>query len=155
MALFKQHKFHQACQTMVDVIRKAAPERILLPFLERGPDLTTLLALVLATENLSREGKAFIRELIGLLPHGNGTTEMDEFRQVALSTAASISPRQQEILRLTSDGLSVREMAQRLCIAESTVKTHLSNIYQKLGAQSRTQAINRARELELIKAVPG
>jgi len=46
-------------------------------------------------------------------------------------------------------------MAHQLCIAESTVKTHLINIYQKLGARSRTQAINRAMELELIKVSAG
>ena len=155
LALFQQHKYHQACQTLVEFIRKAAPERILLPFLERGPDFTMLLELVLATEILSRDGKAFIRELLSILPPSSGTAEMNALSMVALSTAASISPRQQEILSLTSAGLSVREMANQLCIAESTVKTHLSNIYQKLGAQSRTQAINRAMELELIKGSPG
>ena len=155
LALFQQHKIHQACQTIVETIRKAAPERILLPFLERGAELTTLLALVLETENISREAKAFIRELLSFLPQTNGTTRMDGLTLLALSTAASISPREQEILTLTSAGLSVREMAHQLCIAESTVKTHLINIYQKLGARSRTQAINRAMELELIKVSAG
>jgi LuxR family maltose regulon positive regulatory protein len=155
LALFRQHKFHQACQALVDFIRKAAPERILLPFLERGTELATLLLLVAETENLSREGKAFIDDLLGMLPHTTGTPAMSEYTLKALTTAASISPREQEILRLTSQGYSVREMANQLCLAESTVKTHLGNIYQKLGARSRTQAINRARELELIDAVPG
>ena len=154
LALFKQHKVHQACQVLAELLRKVAQEHIILPLIERGADLTMPLALVLATENLNRETRGFAQALINRLPNPGGAYGLNEQSLVALSTAASISPREQEILRLISTGLSVREMAQRLCLAESTVKTHLGNIYQKLGARSRTQAINRARELELIQPQP-
>ncbi len=150
LAQFQQHKFHQASQTLVELIRKAAPERIILPFVERGSDLTTLLMLVLTTENLSLEGKAFIRELLAILPGAGVSPGTNDLPLTALSTAVSISPRQQEILRLTSAGLSVREMAERLCIAESTIKTHLANIYLKLNVNSRVQAMARAQELRLL-----
>ncbi|MBV7337477.1 response regulator transcription factor [Chloroflexi bacterium TSY] len=62
----------------------------------------------------------------------------------------SLSERESEILRLISAGLSNREIAERLVIAVSTVKRHLSNIYGKLGVHSRTQAIKCARQLALL-----
>jgi LuxR family transcriptional regulator, maltose regulon positive regulatory protein len=61
-----------------------------------------------------------------------------------------LSEREQEIVRLLDRGLSNADMARRLSIAAGTVKRHLNNIYGKLGVQSRTQAIARARELGLL-----
>jgi len=62
----------------------------------------------------------------------------------------SMSPREQEILALLADGLGVTAIARRLFVAESTVKTHISKIYEKLGAANRAQAIMRAVESGLI-----
>ncbi len=61
-----------------------------------------------------------------------------------------LSPRELEVLRLIDQGLSNPEIAGRLTLAPSTVKTHINNIYGKLGVQGRVQALNRARELELL-----
>jgi len=69
---------------------------------------------------------------------------------MALSTAASISPREQQVLQLVSAGLSNREIAARFSISASTVKTHLENIYRKLGVNSRTQAVAQAQALKLV-----
>jgi LuxR family maltose regulon positive regulatory protein len=60
-----------------------------------------------------------------------------------------LSERELEVLRLIADGFSNAEIAQRLVIALGTVKRHINNIYGKLGVQSRTQAVARARELGL------
>ncbi len=62
----------------------------------------------------------------------------------------SLSARELEVLRLVQQGLSNQQIAARLNIATSTVKTHINNIYGKLGVQTRVQALNRARELDLI-----
>lgn len=61
-----------------------------------------------------------------------------------------LSSRELEVLRLVQQGLTNQQIAARLNIAASTVKTHINNIYGKLGVQTRVQALNRARELELI-----
>jgi predicted ATPase/DNA-binding CsgD family transcriptional regulator/tetratricopeptide (TPR) repeat protein len=61
-----------------------------------------------------------------------------------------LSERELELLRLVAEGKSNREIALELTLALGTVKSHLHNIYQKLGAGSRTQAIIRARELDLL-----
>lgn len=62
----------------------------------------------------------------------------------------SLSPREKEILELLANGLGVTAIARRLFVAESTVKTHVSRIYEKLGAANRAQAIMRAVESGLI-----
>jgi ATP/maltotriose-dependent transcriptional regulator MalT len=76
---------------------------------------------------------------------------------IALSTAPTFQPlveplseRELEVLRLVAMGKSNREIAVELVLALGTVKSHLHNIFQKLDARSRTQAIARARESNLL-----
>ncbi len=61
-----------------------------------------------------------------------------------------ISKREYEVLQLMADGLSNQEIADKLFISLSTVKTHSSNLFQKLGAERRTQAIQNAKSAGLI-----
>ncbi|MHC1787798.1 MAG: LuxR C-terminal-related transcriptional regulator [Christensenellales bacterium] len=61
-----------------------------------------------------------------------------------------LSPRELEVLRLISNGLSNHEICERLFLALDTVKGHNRRIFEKLRVQSRTQAVARARELGLI-----
>jgi len=62
-----------------------------------------------------------------------------------------LSARELEVLRLVDMGLSNPEIASRLSVASSTVKTHINNIYGKLGVESRLQAVKRAQELGLLE----
>ena len=68
----------------------------------------------------------------------------------ALAIAASISVRERQILQLICAGLSNREIAAQCSISASTVKTHIENIYRKIGVSSRTQAIAQAQALGLV-----
>jgi len=61
-----------------------------------------------------------------------------------------LSDRELEILGLMADGLSNKEIARKLYIAEGTVKNHITNILGKLGVRDRTQAALKARDLGLI-----
>lgn len=61
-----------------------------------------------------------------------------------------LSPREIEVLQLIESGLSNSEIADKLVVAQSTVKTHINSIYGKLGAKSRTDALHRAKELGLL-----
>lgn len=71
---------------------------------------------------------------------------LDEARQTELG----ITPRELEVLELMAAGLSNREIADRIAVSENTVKTHLSRVFDKLGARRRTQAVQKGRELRLI-----
>ena len=61
-----------------------------------------------------------------------------------------LSQRELEILKLITQGLSNREIGERLFLALDTVKGHNRRIFDKLQVQSRTEAIARARELGLL-----
>jgi DNA-binding CsgD family transcriptional regulator len=61
-----------------------------------------------------------------------------------------ITPRELEILEAMAAGFSNREIAQRLFVSENTVKTHAGRVFDKLSAQRRTQAVQRAKEAGLI-----
>ena len=61
-----------------------------------------------------------------------------------------LSEREMQVLQLIADGLSNQNIADDLVIATGTVKTHISKIYGKLEVRSRTQAIAKARDLNLI-----
>jgi LuxR family maltose regulon positive regulatory protein len=55
-----------------------------------------------------------------------------------------------EVLTLVAAGKSNRQIASELFVSVGTVKTHVNNLYRKLGAHSRTQAVARAKELDLL-----
>ena len=61
-----------------------------------------------------------------------------------------ISKREHEVLELIAKGHSNQEVADKLYVSVNTVKTHLSNLFLKLDAARRTQAIQKAKELRLI-----
>lgn len=63
---------------------------------------------------------------------------------------SELTPKELEVLGAVADGLSNQEVADRLYVSLSTIKTHLQSIYSKLDVQRRTQAVERARRLELI-----
>jgi len=75
-----------------------------------------------------------------------GPFQPDEQRIAQLS----ITPRELEILGLIAAGLSNREIADRLFVSESTVKTHSSRVFDKLGAKRRTQAVQLGKDARLI-----
>lgn len=66
------------------------------------------------------------------------------------AVAFGLSNRELEVLRLVDQGLSNGEIAKKLFVAPSTVKTHLENVYDKLGVRRRTQAASVARERGLL-----
>jgi DNA-binding CsgD family transcriptional regulator len=61
-----------------------------------------------------------------------------------------ITPRELEILELIAQGMSNREIAEKLFVSENTVKTHSSRVFDKLGAKRRTQAVQLGKEFGLL-----
>jgi DNA-binding NarL/FixJ family response regulator len=65
---------------------------------------------------------------------------------LAVPDPDALTPREREVLRLIAAGASNREIAERLIVSLATVKKHINHIFAKLHADSRTQALVRARE---------
>ncbi|MCB8982602.1 MAG: hypothetical protein H6659_02125 [Ardenticatenaceae bacterium] len=151
LALYGQHKLNQTRQVLLEAVRLAAPERFIRPFLNHGTQLIPLLALLLHTETLADDLQGFIRTILDALGCPDETIELlPEEKLKSMMTAASVTEREQEVLKLVSDGLSNREIGMQLCISPGTVKTHLANVYEKLNVHSRVQAVVEARALKLI-----
>lgn len=67
--------------------------------------------------------------------------------------SSRLTPRELDVLRLLAEGLSAAEIGLRLHLSESTVKSHVGHIYQKLGATNRAQALMTAMRIGLLSSV--
>ncbi|MEO0879317.1 MAG: LuxR C-terminal-related transcriptional regulator [Pseudomonadota bacterium] len=71
-------------------------------------------------------------------------------RNDAAIRSLGVSPRELEVLGLLAEGHSNKEIARNLDVSPNTIKTHLSKLYEKLGVERRTQAVQKARALSII-----
>ena len=78
--------------------------------------------------------------------HLNHTVDFQKVKELGISN------REYEVLVEISNGLSNKEIGEKLHISESTIKTHVSNLLLKLDAKRRTQAIQKAKVLQIIKS---
>jgi LuxR family maltose regulon positive regulatory protein len=122
------------------------PEGFVRTFIDEGAPLRALLQQA-AEQGISR---LYTKKLLSAF-------EADAFRKTGTPIPSPAQPlieplsqRELEVLRLTAEGLSNQEIADRLVITVGTVKTHIHNILGKLDVRGRTQAAARARELGLI-----
>ena len=138
-----QHPFHavSSVERLYKHINDPLPE---IDFLEAGVAAEVNRVIQKATsknpEHRYPDALAFAAEFRDAVGFNRTPTDVSEL----------LTPREHEILHLIIDGLSNKEIAQRLTVALSTVKWYVNQIYGKLGVRSRVQAIVRARELALI-----
>lgn len=78
------------------------------------------------------------------------TTSTDSIINTKNIEKLGISKREYEVLVEISKGSSNKEIADKLFVTESTIKTHVSNVFVKLDSKRRTQAIKKAQELQII-----
>ena len=124
----------------------AEPEGYVRTFVEEGPRIGEILSAALDACRRDRlDPTVSAHQLVKLL------TALERDGANTVSSVADLpeplSEREREVLQLNADGKTNRTIAADLF---GTVKTHLRNLYRKLEAQSRTQAVARARELNLI-----
>jgi LuxR family maltose regulon positive regulatory protein len=131
----------QAAQEHIcEALILAEPEGYMRTFVEAGIKIVPILG------EAAKNGN--IVDYIGRILAAMGVKQSTpKAKQIGL--VEPLSEREVEVLRLVCAGLSNRNIASRLFISPGTVKTHIHNIYGKLGVQNRIQAAARAKELGL------
>jgi DNA-binding CsgD family transcriptional regulator len=89
-------------------------------------------------------------ELILLKKSSQSGTKVGGNQRLEQYQIEPLSSRELEVLHCIQDGLSNQQIALKLSVAPSTVKTHINNIYGKLNVENRVQALNRANQLGLL-----
>jgi LuxR family maltose regulon positive regulatory protein len=124
----------------------AEPEGYVRMFLDEGPSMMELLREASAREIMPD----YTDKLLAAFEAEKRNSEGKPALSPAQPLIEPLSQRELEVLRLIDQGLSNREIGERLFLALSTVKGHNRNIFDKLQVQSRTEAVARARELGLL-----
>jgi LuxR family maltose regulon positive regulatory protein len=114
-------------------------------FVDLGPPMAAQLY------RLAMDGtaSAYAQQLLVAFPRLSRPTPLAEDK--AAEMIEPLTDREWEVLALMGRRLSNKEIAQDLFISPHTVKKHASNVYQKLGVNSRRQAISRAQQLGLLQ----
>ncbi len=129
-----------ARQLLVQALEIAAPEDYFRAFLDEDARIIALLP------GVQHVAPPFVGRLLEYA--GVSRPRRDSVSQPLIEP---LSARELEVLDLIADGLSNREIAERLFIVVGTVKRHIHNIYGKLDVHSRTQAIAKATTLRLLE----
>jgi LuxR family maltose regulon positive regulatory protein len=153
LALQAQGATTQALTTLRRALALAEPEGYVRIFVDEGAPMAALLA-------HSAEGRAqsdplfiYIEHLLRAFPEPQRQAQII-LRSTLEGSNALVEPlseRELEVLRLLAAGLESPEIARELIIGVSTARTHIKNIYGKLGVHGRVQAIERARALGLVR----
>ena len=101
---------------------------------------------LVAAVRKAHEGQAVLDPAITQAVIAHFTDEKPHGRQAARERVEVLSPREMEVLACLGEGLSNAEIGQRLQLSETTVKSHVSKVMEKLGCANRTQAAILAHE---------
>jgi len=154
LALQARHATSEALLSLKQALTLAQPEGYIRLFADHGRPLATLLSLLRETNPDSRY---YIQTLlVACLPaeYEHAGTASTAHHPLAPTPAQPLldplSERELEVLRLIASGASNQAIADQLVVTVNTVKRHVSNVFAKLAVANRTQAMARARELNLV-----
>ena len=166
LALQAQGDLAGAMTALERALLLAEPEGFVRIFVDEGAPMAELLSVVSSQQSVvsnqqSAASQAYLDKLLAAFPKGmkdvGGRLKTGEESVMNHPSSLNLHPlvdplseRELELLRLVATGHSNHEVAQELFLAVGTVKKHLNNIFGKLEAHNRTQAIARARELKLL-----
>ncbi len=144
LALHGQGDTAQATATLTRSLLLAEPEGYIRTFVDLGEEMSKLL------QRMKAEGGRIKEYAVQILSVFGSEINLHPLSFVLQPLEEPLSERELGVLRLIAEGLSNREIAERLVVTVSTVKTHTYNLYGKLGVNSRTQALAKARDLKLL-----
>ena len=130
-----------AMTSLEHALRLAEPEGYVRLFADLGLPMGQLL--------LEARSRAVMPEYVDKLLAAFGA-DLEHPAPAQAALPEPLTPREEEVLGLMAAGLTNREIAEQLVVSPETVKKHTSNIYGKLGVSKRTEAVARARELDLL-----
>jgi LuxR family transcriptional regulator, maltose regulon positive regulatory protein len=130
----------RALATLQKALALARPEGYVRTFLDEGEPMVRLLHLARSRQIET----AYVTDLLSATPEAAGHVQSPAPQNEPLTA------REIEVLKLIEAGYSNQEIAGKLFISFTTVKRHISNIYTKLDARNRTQAVAVAKELKLF-----
>jgi LuxR family maltose regulon positive regulatory protein len=137
----------QALISLERALTLAEPEGFIRIFADEGPPMAGLLYEALS----SGIAPDYVRRLMAAFPvEEQGETELSESQDSQSDLIEPLSERELEVLRLIAEGLTNREIGERLFLSLNTIKAHTRNIYGKLDTHNRTQAVARARTLGIM-----
>lgn len=123
----------------------AAPDGYRRTFLDEGPPLTGML------HDVRDAAPEFVADLLARAPAGTVRHRTTETRSLnGVGVIQPLTDTQHRIIGLIATGMSNQEVADKLFITVGTTKWHLNQIYGRLQARNRTEAVARARELDLL-----
>jgi LuxR family transcriptional regulator, maltose regulon positive regulatory protein len=134
----------------------AEPQGYLHIFLDEGPPMSQLIREATARGIMPAYTAGLLSDIPAIESQELGIAKTtSDIRHRSSEAATSdivepLSPRELEVLNLIADGLTNKQIADRLYLSPHTIKVHTRNIYAKLDAHHRTEAVARARELGLI-----
>jgi LuxR family maltose regulon positive regulatory protein len=149
LALQVQGNLAAALPALEAALTLAAPEGYVRLFVDEGAPMAALLAQVARDESSIAAYAATLLQAFPDFGLQNEPPTQHPTSNIQL-LVESLSERELEILRLIAEGHSNQAIADQLVVAVSTVKKHINNLYGKLDVQSRTQALVRARQLNLL-----
>ncbi len=144
MALHMQSDTASALAVLERAVRLARPEGYVRSFLEAGKPLEPLLRTAV-TQWRDRELLAYARKLLAAFADEGAPPAEAQAPEPAI-----LSERELEVLRLMAAGCTNQAIANELVIALGTAKRHAANIFDKLDVRNRTEAVARARQLDLL-----
>ena len=148
LALYAQKESLSAVAVLKQALALAEPENYVRSFLDIGKPMQELLSWSLDSQSLSEQ---YLRSYVkGLLSYYDADIPVKPNQPIGNGLIEPLTERELDVLRLIAQGLSNREISQRLFLALSTVKGHTRIIFDKLQVQRRTEAVARARELDLL-----
>jgi LuxR family maltose regulon positive regulatory protein len=150
MTLWATKRKERAVETLTQALALAEPEGYIRTFVDEGAAMGELLAATLEVRERGRRDDTatisarYLAKLLAACADAKAPANADG------QLPEPLSERETAVLGLMAAGESNGEIAARLVVSTTTVKTHLNNLYRKLGTSSRTRAVARARELGLI-----
>jgi len=136
----------RALASLERALALAEPEDYVQVFIGEGEPLQRLLRRA-ATAGSAR---SYARRLLSMFAERNPTASDPAHDGAAADLVQPLTPREVEIVRLIATGMTNQEIADHLFISPATVKRHIANAYGKMDVRNRTEAVVRARELDLL-----